>query len=66
MIRVLDNGKIMLRNLDTKENEVMSAKKLIEYLESQLEDQIKLQDQEDGRINELRDTISGASQKPSK
>jgi|TARA_R110000851_G_scaffold161867_1_gene305554 hypothetical protein len=66
MIKRLNNGRVLLRNLDTKENEVMKATELIEYLENQLQDQIKAQDEEDTRTLSIRSDLSGASEKPSK
>ena len=66
MIRKLDNGKILLRNLHTKDNDVMEAKELIEYLEKQFEEQIEAQEEEDMRTRSIRSEAAGAPQKPSK
>ena len=66
MLRKLPNGKILLRNLHTKDNDVMDAKELIEYLEKQFEEELEAQEEEDMRTRSIRSEATGAPQKPSK
>ncbi len=63
MIRVLPNGRILVRDNASKTAEVMKPKEVSSYLEKALEAQIEAQDAEDKQIADTKASFQEEYQK---
>jgi len=54
MIRKLPNGRILVRDIDTKNSEVIKASELSSYFEEIFAEDISKENEEDTRIQQLR------------
>jgi len=54
MIRILPNGRILVRDNHSKDSEVLKATEVSSYLEKALEAQIEAQNEEDDKVSDNR------------
>ena len=54
MIKILPNGRILVRNTANKTSETMKATKVSGYIENALEGQIKAQEKLDSKVAEIK------------
>ena len=59
MIKILPNNRILVRNKALGTSEVLKARELSKYFEKVLEEQIKAQDEEDGKVSEIGGILNG-------
>ncbi len=50
MIKILPNGRILVRNTATKDSKVLKATEVSDYLQDALEGQIKEQEEQDDMV----------------
>ena len=59
MIRILPNNRILVRDTDSGEVEVLQPREVVGFFEEKLSEQIKKQDEEDANISKIKEEIEG-------
>lgn len=57
MIKILPNGRLLVRNSSSKTSETIKATEISSFFEKALEGKIKAQDDEDAKIKEIREKV---------
>jgi len=65
MIKILDNGRLLVRDSNSKDSKVLRADQVSSFFENVLEEQLEAQKEQDEKVAEIKEQVENSDKEES-